>query len=914
MKPAFCLRPEMLHSPLFDASWYRSRYPEVALSGIDPRRHYTTTGERNGYQPNPLFHTKWLRKHHQELADTRESPLAWFIAREGTDKPNPLFDPTWYCETHQSTAGASVCGLSQYLSNGVTLEVAPHPLFDSRWYREHFGHLLNKNEDPFAHYLRVGEVAGCNPNPLFDVDWYRAENLNAAAYGDGALAYYCDVGAAKNESPHPFVDLAWYRGQAPIVNRLGLDPLAHLLEATSKSAPTSPRPLNAYVETTMGSGAPDSSPNPHFRQTRQDLDFAASIVGEDQVEGHVLKHLLQTTRYNAAPDTKALGFRAVDNPTVSIIVPAFNQLFHTLACLRSLARVATEVSFEVILADDASAPRLTTLCAATFSNLRIVRNETNQGFIRTCNLAANEARGEYLVFLNNDTLATDHWLDELVATFSRFPDVGIAGSKLLLPNGRVAEAGGIVWGDASPWNFGRGRTINDPEVQYAREVDYISGASLMIAKRDFAALNGFDTAFAPAYFEDTDLAFRVRQLGKRVIYQPNSEVFHFEGVTSGIDIAAGAKKYQAVNQSTFTERWADAVQGHGIRGEAPVAEKDRYFSRRALVIDASLPSPARDARSLRLFNMMKILRDDGYKISFISENDAEPMAIARQLRGSGIELVEASSEEQIRDYLDTSGTDFDLCITARPNVAGRWSESLLATCPNATLVFDQTDLPLEGPTLLQPDESHRSLVRFEDRGDASHPSGAIQVSRIYEPPSQPVQHSGRSGIWLATGLRDDVTADAMLWLRDEVLPLLPEQDESKQSEARLYYRAEPWAQAVIGGIDWFRPLQATEFTAIDGSLFAIAPARFGPPLTDAIARMLSRGLPCIATSHAASDLPAHTNSALLIADTPKDFAAAIVSFSRDNALWLAHSQAALASSQTRYRYEEAKQAVLGAVP
>ena len=243
----------------------------------------------------------------------------------------------------------------------------------------------------------------------------------------------------------------------------------------------------------------------------------------------------------------AVALPVVSDPLVSVIIPVYGKFQLTYDCIVSIAQALPSNTFEVIIVDDCSKDE-TLLAPLVFGGtVRVVRNETNLGFVKGCNRGAALARGQYLFFLNNDTLVRPGWLDELVKTFSDVPNVGIAGSKLLFADGSLQEVGGIIWRMGDGWNWGRNANPEEPRFNYLRDADYVSGAALMIPKPLFDELQGFDLHFAPAYYEDTDLCFRVRQAGKRVVVQPQSVVVHLEGQTSGTSVTgSGMKRFQAV--------------------------------------------------------------------------------------------------------------------------------------------------------------------------------------------------------------------------------------------------------------------------------------------------------------------------------------------------------------------------------
>ena len=253
---------------------------------------------------------------------------------------------------------------------------------------------------------------------------------------------------------------------------------------------------------------------PRNSQTGPDTSIAATAMAA------------RTAPVASVPLT-SIRFPQHEEVEVSIIIPVFNQLEYTHACLASLQTVEEQMRFEVIIVDDCSTDR-TAEVLPQLHGITYLRNERNSGFVTSCNCGAEKARGKYLVLLNNDTLVKPGWLTALLDTFIEELDAGIVGSKLLYPDGRLQEAGGIIWRDASGWNYGKFDDPEKPEYNYLREVDYCSAAALMVPKALFESVGGFDSRYAPGYYEDTDLAFKVRRAGYKVLYQPLSEVIHYE--------------------------------------------------------------------------------------------------------------------------------------------------------------------------------------------------------------------------------------------------------------------------------------------------------------------------------------------------------------------------------------------------
>ena len=260
-------------------------------------------------------------------------------------------------------------------------------------------------------------------------------------------------------------------------------------------------------------------------------------------------------------------------PMTSIIIPVHNQANYTQNCLEQLIRTLPHnFSGEIIVVDDASSDETKDLLdhwTETDNRIKVLRNSENAGFIKSCNRGAEAARGEILVFLNNDTLPSAGWLPPLLRIFRDKPDAGAAGGKLVYPDGTLQEAGAVVFSDGSACNFGKHDEAADaPLYNFVHEVDYCSGALLATRRDLFTQLGGFDVRFAPAYYEDADYCFSLRSKGYRVYYQPESVIVHFEGVSCGVDTSTGVKSYQDVNRIKFVEKWIEA-----LRDQPPAPER-----------------------------------------------------------------------------------------------------------------------------------------------------------------------------------------------------------------------------------------------------------------------------------------------------------------------------------------------------
>lgn len=392
---------------------------------------------------------------------------------------------------------------------------------------------------------------------------------------------------------------------------------------------------------------------------------------------------------SAAPrEYPRIEFPDCAEPRVSIIIPAFNQWDHTYRCLASVRRTTEDLACEVILADDGSTDE--TVRAAEFiRGVRILRDGVNRGFLRNCNRAAASARGEYLYFLNNDAELKPGAAQSLVALLDSDETIGVAGSKLVYPNGRLQEAGGILWNDASGWNYGRGQDPALPSFNYVKDVDYVSGASLMIRRKLWEEIGGFDDRFAPAYCEDSDLAFEVRKRGRRVVYQPRSVVIHHEGSSHGTDISEGVKAGQTRNLEILRSKWASELAAHFPNGQDVFHARDRSAAKKTvLIIDHYVPHFDRDAGSRTMRSFIDTFLAMGLNVKFLGDNFFPHQPYTEMLEQAGVEvLVGPWIAGRWLEWIRENGRHLDYALLSRPHIAPKYVQPLRSHARSRLLYY-----------------------------------------------------------------------------------------------------------------------------------------------------------------------------------------------------------------------------------
>ena len=242
---------------------------------------------------------------------------------------------------------------------------------------------------------------------------------------------------------------------------------------------------------------------------------------------------------------------------VSIIIPIYNKKKYTQACLESIFKFGSKYEFEIIVVDngstDGSGEYLKGLSVGSESKVILIQNEKNLGFAKACNQGAKMAKGEYLLFLNNDTVVAEKWLDILVQELDTNKNMGIVGPKLLYPDGTVQHAGVVFDKEKWPHHIYKKEKGDAPYVNKKRQFQCLTAACFLVRREIFEKVGGFDEAYLNG-LEDLDFCLKVCALGLGILYCPESVVYHHESITEG------RSNFDERNVKTFYSRWGEKIK------------------------------------------------------------------------------------------------------------------------------------------------------------------------------------------------------------------------------------------------------------------------------------------------------------------------------------------------------------------
>lgn len=619
------------------------------------------------------------------------------------------------------------------------------------------------------------------------------------------------------------------------------------------------------------------------------------------------KHSDLRKRFSPKGDTGLI--MPAEIPLTSIVIPVYNNLSWTKRCISSIYDIKSSSPFEIIVVDDCSTENYT-LLKKDFPQVRLLRNRENLGFLRTVNYGVSEAQGEYVLILNNDTEVLPGWLDELTAAMDKHPEAGMIGSQLIhLNTGTLQESGNLICKNGDMMPLGRGADPDHPQFTYFREVDFCSAASIILRKKVFDEMAGFDKLYIPAYFEDPDLGLRMQKAGYKNYVCPLSRVIHQEMASYGDALAEKCEK----NRKAFMERWSPYLQEHALYSDRNEPAQCMKFDRdRVLFIDAETPMADRGSGGMDSIFFMEYLLKRKCHVVFHGEYTPgyDPKYTAILLR-MGVECI-YQPYHKIWEYLGSTGWSFTYLFICRIYQARCFDRLLKQYCPQASYIFDTVDVHFVREKLeaeLKNDDTLRKNAADTKRYElaaAAAADAAIVISsdekklleneyhltNVYHIPQARelfglAPNPNRRGA-VFIGSAHPPNLDGLRYFHDEILPLLPR-------DFKLTIIGESLKMMIGKTPEYKDLLKCPQFnfagfvqdlgTELNHAKITIAPLRYGAGTKGKVASSMAYGVPCVSSSFGTEGTGMVHGENIMIAKSPQEFAEFIKQLFNDQELW-----------------------------
>lgn len=786
-----------------------------------------------------------------------------------------FFDRLFYLRRYPDIERGGIDPLIHFLKWGVGEGRAPHPLVNPKYIKERYGAAVLP--DPASgeqlHQLLVGDTV--DPSPLFSREFYRVQLADSVSPEAGLLQHFLEHGILQRFAPCAGVDpvtLYAERG-ADFDIRSGLRELA-LGGASSANA-------NRYLP-------PEPQAKALFR--------------------HKAESLLPI--HARTP----LDFTVQGPCELSVVMVLHNAFPLTLLALGSL-RDNYPGQVQLVIVDSGSTDE--TIHLSQFvQGATLIRLDVNINFVAACFAAMEYVAGDCVLFLNNDVELAHDAVPAALRRIAADPRIGAVGAKIIRSNGRLQEAGCMIWRDGWSSGYLRDKPPLCPEANFVRDVAFCSMAFLLARTAAIRDAGGFDLDFAPAYCEDADLCLRVRQQGYRIVYDPNVVVHHLEYGSS--ELASQAHEQIASSHQVFVAKHGDALTGN-----YESTDKQAWRARsvgnprlRVLFIEDQLPLRRLGSGFVRSNDIIRVAASLGYEVTVypVKLNQFSPAAVYANFPDT-VEVMHDRSLADFEAFLRERAEYYDLIWVCRTHnlalvqpivqtYAGKARIMLdteaIATQRSAERArFAEDDEPFDYQAALTTefstvDKCERIIAVTHEEADILRSLGFARVSvvghtRTSNPTTRPF--GDRSGLLFLGAIHeaDSPNYDSLCWFADEVLPLI---ERSLKWETRLT------VAGYVGegvSLDRFRnharitllgPVSDTEPLYNRHRVF-VAPTRYAAGLAYKVHEAASYGLPVIATDLLARQLGWHAGDELLAAPSndPRAFADLVVALYRDKSLW-----------------------------
>jgi GT2 family glycosyltransferase/glycosyltransferase involved in cell wall biosynthesis len=824
-----------------------------------------------------------------------------------------FFDHAYHLQKYPDLRVAGVDPLIHFMRWGVSELRSPHPLIDLRHIRETDPTLLPEKPTIEALYaLLCGDLI--DPSPLFSLDYYRSQLDDAADTGLGLLRHFVRHGLLAGLRPHPSLDpIASYSLDSARTFDVR-SALRHI--ALSDRAPNGGRPLPTQDE--------------------------ALEAGTKSLFRAKATSLLPTYGRNK------LRFDLDGPPDLSVLMVLHDNFALTLQALASL-RQSHGGAIELILVDSGSIDE-TRHIARYVTGARLVRFESNVGYIRGCNAGLELVAADVVLYLNNDVELAAGSVAAALARLRSNPRIGAVGGKIIRTHGVLQEAGCIVWRDGWTTCYLRDQSPLCPEANFVRDVDFCSAVFLLARTDVVRDCRGFDDAFAPAYYEDADLCLRIRSAGYRVVYDPSVVVHHLEYGSAEAVADVDARIAQA--REIFAKKHLNTLRFHYARDSraelfARSVDKPRG---RILFIEDQVPLRALGTGFVRSNDIVRVMAELGYRVTVFPlirktfdlasvyadlpdtvevMHDGclaalEPFLASRRGSFDTIWIARTHNLDRVKPILERGGVDVlgGVHVVLDTEAITATRDARRHALLRGTEPFDQQDAIRRElanayfcQSIVAVNAAEAQILRDLGLSDV-HVLGHARALTL-----TPRRWNDRSGLLFigAFAAPDSPNYDGLCWFVDEVLPLV---------ERELGYETRLTIVGSVGeGVDLERfrdhpritlrgDLSYT-FPLYDAHRVFVAPTRYAAGVPYKVHEAASHGVPVVATEVLREQLGWENQRDLLAAKETdaETFAKSVVVLYRSEDLWVSIRRAAaerIYESCGRDEYEQAVTHILAA--
>ena len=410
-----------------------------------------------------------------------------------------------------------------------------------------------------------------------------------------------------------------------------------------------------------------------------------------------------------------------------------------------------------------------------------------------------------------------------------------------------------------------------------------------------------------------------------MLYQPAAEVFHLEGVSHGRNENSGIKAYQATNGKKFFERWQATLTTHRENAVEPELEAHRASVSNILIVEACMITPDQDSGSVRLLNLLQMLKADGHHVTFVADNLDGDIKYASQLTVMGVEVLHGRFAGSVRKVLRDRGSTYNVIVFCRHYIASRYIDVVRSLAPKAKIIFDTVDLHFvreqreallhKNTAMARASEVTRAkelhviaksdvtvvVSDFEKQLLAEiAPQAHVEIiSNIHSATPVCPENGERSGILFVGGFRHPPNIDAVTWYANEILPYVRQALPNVVTTIVGSNMPDAVKQLAREGLE-IRGYVPDTAPLLRSARVSIAPLRYGAGVKGKINEAMNFGVPVVATACAVEGMRLAHEEGALVADDSEAFAAAIVRLYREPELWRRLSSAGIANVEQHF--------------